>query len=229
MLTVTKVNALPVPLQPNTLYLVPDGADGLVVTVTGTDAAVVKSTKTSQQIADAIAAAAQTAADNLAIAVQNLNEAIDQAEADAKSYADGLASALGQSISDETAARQQGDTDTLNAAKLYTDTAIGNLDMSSTALYVADITARNALSGSLTKSSFVVVGDASGDPTVDAGSALYFFHFGEEEAWTKLAEYESMDLTFPNLDILSDLSDVGGQLYYKGAAVATVHNTVNQW
>jgi hypothetical protein len=72
-----------------------------------------------------------------------------------------------------------------------------------------------------------MVADATGDATVAAGAALYFYNLATT-TYVKVAEYESMDL-FPNQAVLQDISDVGGQLYYNGAPIATVHNTVNEW
>lgn len=103
--------------------------------------------------------------------------------------------------------------------------AVGALDLSNSAVYAANIAARNALT--LTKNTFVMVADATADATVDTGAALYFYNLATT-SYVKVAEYESMDL-FPNQAVLQGLSDVGGRLYYKGAAVATVHNTVNEW
>lgn len=104
--------------------------------------------------------------------------------------------------------------------------AIGALDLSNTAQFAADITARDAMT--LTKSSFVFVADATGDATVAAGSAMYFYNT-TGSTWTKVAEYESMDVVIPNKAILEDLSDVGGLLNYKGAPVGTVQAGANEW
>lgn len=63
---------------------------------------------------------------------------------------------------------------------------------------VADIAARDALS--LTMDSMVLVKDASADATVDSGAALYVW---EEalSAFSKIAEYESLDFTIDWSDI----------------------------
>lgn len=118
------------------------------------------------------------------------------------------------------------DAATLASANAYTDSAIGALDLSNTAVYAADIAARDALT--LTKSSFVMVADASADATVDTGAALYFYN-EPADTYTKIAEYESMDIVIPNLDILADLGDQGGLLTYKGTLVATVQHTGSDW
>jgi hypothetical protein len=57
---------------------------------------------------------------------------------------------------------------------------------------VANIAARNALA-SVDFNQLVLVVDATGDGTVTAGSALYYFH-NADNSWTKIAEYESMDV-----------------------------------
>lgn len=57
---------------------------------------------------------------------------------------------------------------------------------------VANIAARNALA-SADFNQMVLVVDATGDATVAAGSALYYFH-NADNSWTKVAEYEAMDV-----------------------------------
>ena len=56
---------------------------------------------------------------------------------------------------------------------------------------VADIAGRNALS--LVANGFAMVLDASADSTVTAGAALYLYNV-DNFTWTKVAEYESMDV-----------------------------------
>lgn len=63
---------------------------------------------------------------------------------------------------------------------------------------VATIAERDALT--LTQNTFVLVTDASADPTVDAGAALYVWN-KDTSAYTKIAEYESMDVTISWNDI----------------------------
>jgi len=58
---------------------------------------------------------------------------------------------------------------------------------------VADITARNALDGSMSIGDRVMVDDASADATVDAGWALY--QWLSSGVWRKIAEEESLDIT----------------------------------
>lgn len=55
----------------------------------------------------------------------------------------------------------------------------------------ADITARDALS--LSHNSIVLVADATGDATVNAGAALYFYDVASN-SYTKVSEYESLDV-----------------------------------
>ncbi|WP_448681356.1 hypothetical protein [Pseudomonas nicosulfuronedens] len=58
-------------------------------------------------------------------------------------------------------------------------------------LFVADIAARDALEPD--QAVFVLVQDATGDPTVTAGAALYAWN-PATSLWLKVAEYESMDV-----------------------------------
>jgi hypothetical protein len=70
----------------------------------------------------------------------------------------------------------------------YVETQIG------TSQYrVADITARNALNGSMSTGDRVMVDDATGDATVASGWALY--QWLSSGVWRKIAEQESLDIT----------------------------------
>lgn len=60
-------------------------------------------------------------------------------------------------------------------------------------IYAATIADRN--SKTYLSNALVLVGDATADPTVNSGSALYFFNFATT-TWYKIAEYESLDLSF---------------------------------
>lgn len=64
--------------------------------------------------------------------------------------------------------------------------ATANIDI------VADIAARNALTP--TNGKYVLVLDATADPTVDSGAASYVWRAATSQ-WIKLTEYESMDMT----------------------------------
>lgn len=58
---------------------------------------------------------------------------------------------------------------------------------------VDDIAARDALIATLTRDAMILVIDATGDPTVAAGSALYAYSYLTTTTY-KIAEYESMDV-----------------------------------
>lgn len=64
---------------------------------------------------------------------------------------------------------------------------------SSTVEIVPDIAARDALILTLEANAMILVVDATDDPTVDLGSALYAYDFTSETTY-KIAEYESMDI-----------------------------------
>lgn len=81
---------------------------------------------------------------------------------------------------------------------------------------VANITARNALA-SANFNQLVLVVDATGDGTVTAGSALYYFN-NSDNTWTKIAEYESMD-------IVLNWSSISGA---PSSAVALIDDAVNK-
>ncbi|WP_028627518.1 hypothetical protein [Metapseudomonas resinovorans] len=119
-------------------------------------------------------------------------------------------------------------------------------------LFVADIAARDALEPSLEGAVFVLVQDATGDPTVDAGAALYAWN-PATTSWLKVAEYESMDVTLTwdaiqgrptstpaqidsavgqahshaNKTTLDKFSELAGALRYNGAAIPAEWNTTN--
>ena len=114
----------------------------------------------------------------------------------------------------------------------------------------ADITARDALV--LDKNSLVLVYDASADATVVAGAAVYYYDLSLT-SWTKVMEYESMDLvltwdsitdgptstpaqvdsavaqshTHANKSELDKIGEAAGQLTYNGAAISTDWTTLN--
>lgn len=103
---------------------------------------------------------------------------------------------------------------------------IAELDISNGVQFAADIDARDALA--LTKDAMVFVADASDDATVDAGAALYFYSLANT-AFTKVAEYESMDLVFPNRTIVEAFGDSGGNLTYNGVLVSQVTTGAHAW
>jgi hypothetical protein len=59
---------------------------------------------------------------------------------------------------------------------------------------VADIAARNALASGAQRNLLVLVTNATGDTTVASGAAMYAYN-ETGGTWTKLTEYESMDVT----------------------------------
>lgn len=115
---------------------------------------------------------------------------------------------------------------------------------------LATIAERDDYTASLEKNSFILVIDASADPTVGAGSALYAFDF-EAQATYKVAEYESMDVVLKwsalegrpdstpaqidssvskshshtNKAVIDGLSDEDGELKYKGEPISTAWAT----
>lgn len=246
-LNIARVLALPDPLVVNTIYLVAVSATELQVVVVGDNVANVRKTILSADVDGKIVTALATAAADAAAKTDAAQAAATAAAAlDATAKADAAqAAAIAAAAADATTKANDaqaaailtaaGDaTAKANAAladgKTYTDTtvanAIGSLDMSNTAILAADIAARDALT--LTKNSFVVVADASADPTVDVGAAMYFYN-KSDDSFMKIAEYESMDLVIPNKAILEDLSDVNGVLHYKGDPIGTVVAGSNEW
>lgn len=119
---------------------------------------------------------------------------------------------------------------------------------------VPDITARDALD--LDVNSLVLVTDASGDPTVEAGAAMYFYD-ATLDTWIKVTEYESLDVSLEwnliigkpeslpehidqavswmhqhaNLDVLDQITAPGDVFSYQGIPVdsKTVELTVADW
>lgn len=129
-------------------------------------------------------------------------------------------------------------------------TSLSNLN---TVEIVADITARNALASN-NRNMMVMVLDATGDATVASGAALYVFR-NSDNSWTKIAEYEGLDVsvawasisgkptssaaniddavtkrhTHTNQTQLDQISEDGSQnLVYRGILVGTSWNT-NNW
>lgn len=170
--------------------------------------------------ADAIAAAA-------ADATTKANAAQAAAAADATTKSDAAqAAAIAAAAQDATTKANAAEANAKTYADGVVSSAIGNLDLSNSAQLVADIAARDALE--LTKNSFVLVSDATGDATVGTGAALYFYTL-TTDSFLKIAEYESLDVVIPNKAILEAFSDVNDQLYYKGLPVATVQAGASEW
>lgn len=113
---------------------------------------------------------------------------------------------------------------------------------------VPTITARNGLT--FTENSMVLVTDATGDTTVKSGAALYAY-IKSSNSYTKVAEYESMDVNIAweslsgkpvaspaqiddavskahqhsNKEILDRLSDDNGVLKYNGQPIKSSWET----
>lgn len=81
----------------------------------------------------------------------------------------------------------------------------------STVQIVADISARDALIATLEANAMILVIDATADPTVDAGSALYAYDATAEETY-KVAEYESMDVVLQWADLVGGPTSTPAQI-----------------
>lgn len=86
---------------------------------------------------------------------------------------------------------------------------------------VADIAARNALNP--TANAMVVVQNATGDPTVNSGSALYAYQLSTT-SWIKLSEYESLDVNLAWASITGRPTSTPAQI---DAAVGASHSHAN--
>ena len=110
----------------------------------------------------------------------------------------------------------------------------------------ADISARDVLFAVAAANTMALVIDASADPSVESGSALYAYDFGSSTVY-KVAEYESMDLVIQwasiqgrpnssvaqiddavgkahqhtNKGVLDKFTEAGGVLLYGGEGIAT--------
>lgn len=116
---------------------------------------------------------------------------------------------------------------TADARRILTETDIQALiDASISGLsaveIVADIAARDALT--LTANAMVLVLDASADSTVTSGAALYAYR-QSNDTFTKVAEYESMDVTINWSDIVGRPSSTPAQI---DTAVANSHTHANK-
>lgn len=118
---------------------------------------------------------------------------------------------------------------------------------------VADIAARDAMTATAETNLMILVLDATGDPTVGSGSAMYAYAHATTTTY-KIAEYESMDVVIEwsnitgrpassvaqidnavslahshaNKAVLDKLSDASGALLYNGAPITTDWTT-NNW
>lgn len=89
---------------------------------------------------------------------------------------------------------------------------------------VADIAARDTLIASLDANAMILVIDASADPTVDSGSALYAYDATADQTY-KIAEYESMDVVLQWADIVGGPSSTPSQI---DNAVSLAHSHANK-
>jgi len=127
-------------------------------------------------------------------------------------------------VSDSTGANTRRLPTTADIVSAIT-TSIGSLD---SAIFVADIAARDALAP--TKVVTSLVQDATADPLVNSGAATYMFNPAVPE-WVKISEAESLDVSVNYADLVgaptastSDLDD----------AVAKKHvhansSVINKW
>lgn len=118
---------------------------------------------------------------------------------------------------------------------------------------VADIAARDLLTAESEVNLMILVLDASADPSVNSGSAMYAYSHTDNQTY-KVAEYESMDVvvqwtgiqgrptsspaqidnavslahSHANKTVLDKLTDSGGQLLYAGSPITTDWTT-NNW
>ncbi|YCH23169.1 hypothetical protein M1D96_06595 [Pseudomonas sp. D1-3] len=105
------------------------------------------------------------------------------------------------------------------------DQALANWSGSaSTVSIVADIAARDALIATLDANAMILVVDASADPTVEAGSALYAYAADTDTTY-KIAEYESMDVVLNWSDIQGGPTSTPGQI---DNAVSLAHSHTNK-
>jgi hypothetical protein len=117
-------------------------------------------------------------------------------------------------------------TSEMGVAKAVGNTAmieavVGAMTAASEVQLVADITARDALD--LDINTMVLVTDATGDPTVEAGAAMYFYD-ATSETFIKVTEYESLDVTL-NWAALADKPTSSVELIDQ--AVAWMHQHSN--
>lgn len=89
---------------------------------------------------------------------------------------------------------------------------------------VADIDARDALAASLSRNALIIVEDATADPTVDAGSAMYAYNH-VTDTFSKLTEYESLDVVISWANISGRPASTPAQI---DDAVEASHNHSNK-
>lgn len=105
------------------------------------------------------------------------------------------------------------------------DQALANWSgAASTVSIVADIAARDALIATLDANAMILVVDASADPTVTQGSALYAYAADTDTTY-KIAEYESMDVVLNWSDIVGGPTSTPVQI---DNAVSLAHSHANK-
>ena len=107
------------------------------------------------------------------------------------------------------------------------------VSVAGTVAYVNDISARDSL-GEEYHQSLVLVLDASGDPTVTSGAALYGWDSTANEnagGWLKIAEYESLDIDFSvffnkTSDTLDDITEGTTNVHFTQTLKTKLENEV---
>lgn len=119
-------------------------------------------------------------------------------------------------------ARAVGNTAMINA--LIEEALAGWSGEASALDIVADIAARDALVAGLDRNAMILVIDATGDPTVNAGSALYAYAAATQQIF-KIAEYESMDVIVQWGEIEGRPTSTPAQI---DSAVSQAHSHTNK-
>jgi len=121
-------------------------------------------------------------------------------------------------------------TNTSGAARSVGNSAMINalidtkLNAVSTIRQVANIAARNTDKASTTASTMYLVTDATGDTSVSSGAALYFYN-KTADSFTKLSEYESMDVVLQWANIQGKPNSAAAAI---DAAVGNAHTHTNK-
>lgn len=109
----------------------------------------------------------------------------------------------------------------LNKSEVAAMIAAASTELSNI-IVVPDIAARDALTP--TQNEIVLVVDATGDPSVNAGAATYLYELATT-TWIKIAEYESMDVSFDWANILNGPGSSPAQI---DSAVSQAHTHANK-
>ena len=218
-----KVTALPEVLTPNAMYLVKNN-ETLEIYITNKHGTAKVSTLSKDQVNVLVAAATATTLTT------------------AKLYADHVGR---ETLNDAHRHINEKSTRTLEKANKYTDEAIKKFNPPSS-IKVLDVHSQLNPADKTLHNCFILVRDASGDSTVNKGSATYVFDASNQK-FVKVSEHESMDLEFEwntikgrpesspetideavknskheNIAVLDALSeDEEGQLLYKGKVVGS--------